>query len=307
MTDKAHSDIEAKIKRMEKRLLKIYKGTATEIERLAKEYFEKFEKEDEKKRKQLEDGEITKGEYAHWRRGKILYGKRFKALQEDIAELIAHVNETAIAYINNQIPELYSLSYNALEGQVTGVGGYSFTLVNQDTVKELATTDKNLLPKKKLDQKKDKKWNMRNVNQSVLRSIYLGESIPKMAKRLRTIEQMNVVQSVRAARTLATTAENKGRQDSYFRAQNDGIILEKFWMATDDRRTRKAHNEAGERYKEENSIPVDEPFIVGGEKMMYPGDSSLGAKGHNIYNCRCTMGTVIKGFRKVVKNDGDEN
>lgn len=37
---------------------------------------------------------------------------------------------------------------------------------------------------------------------------------------------------------------------------------------------------------------MDEPFIVGGEEMMFPGDPS--ASGANRYNCRCIIRTVEK-------------
>lgn len=36
------------------------------------------------------------------------------------------------------------------------------------------------------------------------------------------------------------------------------------------------------------------PFKVGGEKLMFPGDTSCGASGWNIYNCRCGMRTMEK-------------
>ena len=36
-------------------------------------------------------------------------------------------------------------------------------------------------------------------------------------------------------------------------------------------------------------VDYDQPFDVGGYKMMFPGDGSLGAPGHELYNCRCTM------------------
>lgn len=298
MPDKVHEMIDRKLERMEKRLSGIYSGLKKEIEKMSLDFLESFKKADEKQKERLESGEITKGEYARWRRGKILYSERFKGLQKDIAARIEKTNEIAMAYVNGQVPEVYALSYNALERKVDGVGGYSFTIVNENTLKTLAATDKSLLPRKKLDPKKDKKWNMGNVNRSVLVSIHLGESIPDMAKRLRQVETMNRVQSVRAARTLVTAAENKGRQDSYEKAVEDGIILEKIWISTHDSRTRDAHREAGARYTESRSIPIDEPFIVGGEKLMYPGDTSLGASGHNIYNCRCTSATVVKGFKK---------
>jgi hypothetical protein len=37
----------------------------------------------------------------------------------------------------------------------------------------------------------------------------------------------------------------------------------------------------------DNPIPVNEPFTVGGEQLMYPGDDSLGASPGNVINCQC--------------------
>lgn len=37
------------------------------------------------------------------------------------------------------------------------------------------------------------------------------------------------------------------------------------------------------------TVPIDEPFEVGGALMMYPLDTSLGAGADNIANCRCWL------------------
>ena len=34
---------------------------------------------------------------------------------------------------------------------------------------------------------------------------------------------------------------------------------------------------------------LDQPFIVGGSKLMFPGDNSLGAAANEIIQCRCTQ------------------
>jgi len=69
---------------------------------------------------------------------------------------------------------------------------------------------------------------------------------------------------------------------------DDGIYAKK-WSATGDDRTRLSHSIADGQVKK-----IDEPFIVGGEKLMYPLDSSLGASAENIVNCRCTMFHLTK-------------
>lgn len=56
----------------------------------------------------------------------------------------------------------------------------------------------------------------------------------------------------------------------------------KRWVTILDGREREWHNEANGML-----VPIDEPFEVGGELLMYPLDSSLGATADNIANCRC--------------------
>ena len=92
-----------------------------------------------------------------------LMDNRFKVLTKTTAAQLANINKTALAYINGELPEVYSINYNALEPSVDGVGGYSFALIDADTVKNLATTDKSLLPFKELDEKKDIRWNAKKI------------------------------------------------------------------------------------------------------------------------------------------------
>jgi HK97 family phage portal protein len=54
------------------------------------------------------------------------------------------------------------------------------------------------------------------------------------------------------------------------------------WICASDELSREWHIEANGQ-----TIPLDQPFQVNGEELMFPGDSSLGATGGNICNCRC--------------------
>ena len=299
MADKAHDMTDIKLEEMEKRLSAIYSRASKEIQQTADEYFSRFEAQDEKKRKLVETGKLSEADYKKWRKNKILYGSRFKAMQEQCAQQLLKVNETAVVYINGELPEVYALNYNALEEAVDGVGGYSFTLTDADTVRNLATTDGSLLPYKKLDPKKDVPWNMQKINAETLQGILQGESIDKIAKRIQNVQVMNRDSAIRTARTIVTGAECKGRQDSYQRAQEDGIILRKYWLATYDKRARDWHKEAGNTYTEDKAIEIDDFFVVDGEKMLHPGDSMHGASGHNLYNCRCSIASKVIGFKKA--------
>ena len=288
MADKAHILTDEKLEEMERHLSAIYSRAEKEIQKTAEEYFSKFAKQDEAKRKLLEQGKITEDEYKKWRKNKIMYGKRFTEMKEQCTKQLLNVNETALAYVNDQLPEIYAINYNALAKSVDGVGGYVFTLLDANTVKHLATADKSLLPYKKLDPAKDIPWNMKKINTETLQGIIQGESMDKIAKRIRNVQEMNRTQAIRSARTIVTGAENKGRQDSYARAESDGIILQKEWLATNDNRTRHSH-----LLLDGDIVDQDKRFDNG---LMFPGDPN--GEPSEVYNCRCSMAAVVKGFKK---------
>lgn len=58
----------------------------------------------------------------------------------------------------------------------------------------------------------------------------------------------------------------------------------KQWKTIMDGRERDTHAVANGK-----TIPIDEPFIVGGYRMMFPRDISYGAPPQEIINCRCSI------------------
>ena len=301
MADTAHYQTDEKLEEMEKRLSAIYSRAEKEIGERWKEYLAESQAEIDELQKAYElakkggdakEIKKTGKKLASAKRERTLMDKRFKALTETTAAQLANVNKTALAYINGQLPEVYSINYNALEQSVDGVGGYSFSLVDADTVKNLATTDKSLLPYKQLDEKADIRWNVKKMNAEVLQGILQGEPMDRIAKRLSKVTGMNETAAIRNARTMVTSAENKGRQDSYKRAEKDGIVMKREWLAANDSRTRHWHAEL-----DGVEVGVDEPWHNEFGDIMYPGDPS--AAPSNTYNCRCSMRAKVIGFKKV--------
>ena len=66
MADKAHAKTDQKLEEMEKRLSAIYSRAEKEIQQTADKYFSRFAKQDEAKRKLVEQGKITEEEYTKW-------------------------------------------------------------------------------------------------------------------------------------------------------------------------------------------------------------------------------------------------
>lgn len=319
MADKAHIWTDEKLEEMERHLSAIYSRAKKEVGQTWKAYMAEsgeeikdLQKAYDLAKKSGDRDEIKKAgiKLSKAKRERTIKDKHYKALTESLAREISNINEIAVAYINDQLPEVYVMNYNALKESVDGVGGYVFELVDADTVKHLALTDKSLLPYKKLDLRKDIPWNMKIINSEVLQGILQGENMGDISNRVfgeimkasktegLTDEEMGALlkrnrdASIRTARTIVTGAENKGRFDSYQRATDDGIILEKEWIATPGERTRDWHAELDKETK-----PIDRPFSNSIGLIMFPGDP--GAHPSNVYNCRCSMAARVLGFRKV--------
>ncbi len=60
-------------------------------------------------------------------------------------------------------------------------------------------------------------------------------------------------------------------------------LLKKTWVTMGDKKVRPAHQAANFQ-----TVPENEPFIVMNERLMFPGDTSLGASMENVANCRCS-------------------
>lgn len=224
-----------------------------------------------------------------------LQNAKYKEMIEDVTYRMSKTNEIAIAYVNGELPSIYHINYNQVAGDIPY--GVSFTLINEDTIKKLVTEGEIELPYKKLDFVKDKMWNKKQLNSSVLQGILQGESMKDIAKRITPIVNNNEKAAIRNARTMVTGAENGGRLDSYERLEKNGVILKKVWIATPDKRTRDWHLEL-----DGQEVDVDGYFVDGnGDTLRFPGDAK--AEPRTVYNCRCAMKTHIIGF----KNDNKIN
>ena len=290
MRDPAHALADKELEDIEKRIEEIYRRANNEVEARAAKYFKRFEELDKKKRALVDAGKLTEEEYLKWKKGKLMTGKHWTTLKKQTAESMLNANTIATDYVNGRLPSVYAANYNQVASGINGqVRGVNFELVNQQTVRSLATKDKTLLPYKKVNGVKDVRWNTQKVNAEILQGIIQGDSIDKLSKRLEKVTEMNRASAVRNARTSVTSAENKGRLDMIYDAEDAGVRTKKVWLAVHDKRTRDAHLALSGV-----EADPDEPFEVFGMKIMYPGDPD--AEPEMVYNCRCTMTYKVVGF-----------
>ena len=291
------------LEEMEKYLSEIFAEAEKDLIKKAADYMADFAVRDMAKAQKVENGELSDEEYREWRKNKLLYGQHWTRLIQDVQKEMANVNQTALDYINDKTTRIFADSYNSLEGVIKSspVEGYSFELVDANTVKNIAKQEGIMLPpKKNLDKQKDKLWNAKLVNAQLLQGILQGESVPKIAARMGNVCESNKAASIRNARTMVTAAENSGRQSGMNKAAKDGIIFKKIWIATADERTRPTHISLNGAM-----VDNDEKFVTfNGDEIEFPGDWA--AKPSEVWNCRCTLGTKVTGFDKAKLHESIE-
>lgn len=300
MADKVREWTDKQLSNMEKNIAKQYKQAEKELTEKWNAYMQKAGKQIESAEKDYakalagEDQEqIKKAKKAleEAKKENTLNNQYYNDMVDSVTLDMAQVNQQALDYVNGKLPAIYAENYEQVR-DAASESGISFSLVDKSTINRMIADGDIKLPKKKLQIPKDQRWNTRQINSSVLQGILQGESMDKIAERLKPIMNNNQKSAIRNARTLVTGAENRGRLDSYKELEEQGLILKKVWIATTDDRTREWHLSM-----DGQEVDIDENFIDGnGNELEYPGDPS--AEPETVYNCRCSMRTEIVGFKK---------
>lgn len=118
-----------------------------------------------------------------------------------------------------------------------------------------------------------------------------GEEPISAEKRLRKLKALTPARATMIAATeIHASAMFAGYETINQLSADEGFEYMKAWVHTLDDRTRIDHADMNA----DEYIPLNQPFIVGGVPMMYPGDPQGGAG--NVINCRCIMVEERKEF-----------
>lgn len=115
------------------------------------------------------------------------------------------------------------------------------------------------------------------VSRILLESLTEGHTISEASDRLAELfDDMEGTRALLIARTEATGAANFAAWTIF---KVVGVPLKR-WMSVLDEKVRDSHQLAHGQIR-----AIDEPFIVGVDSLMFPGDSNGSAK--EVVNCRC--------------------
>lgn len=130
------------------------------------------------------------------------------------------------------------------------------------------------------------------ITQTTLTQIMTGidfgreEGLGQAGIAKRILEQAPDIGYQRAALIARTEVHSASNYGSLQQAKESGLEMQKEWLASRGARTRDSHRSASGQV-----VNLDEPFIVGGERLMYPGDPS--GSGAETINCRCTVAYIV--------------
>lgn len=287
MSDYGSRKTDKEIARLEKRIREVYAEAEKDLNEKIRSFYDKFNVKERIKREELANGKITQEEYSRWLSGQAFQSELWNAKRDQIVSTMHSANKLAIRMVNGKAADVFAFNSNYQAYQIEkGFGvNFGFGLYDGTTVVNLLRNDPQILPKWKIDEKKDYIWNYKKVNNAITQGIIQGERLDQITDRLATelcAQNMNTMKTF--ARTGMTQAQNAGRFQRQMDAKKLGINLVKEWMATLDGRTRDSH-----RHLDGEQIKVGDKWHPQrfSNGCRYPGDPEGPAR--EVYNCRCTL------------------
>lgn len=294
MEDNGSKYTDKEINKLEKKIKKVYSEAQSDIEDKLDDFFQKFDAKNNIYQQKLKDGEITQDQFQQWIKGQVFQSKQWQAKKDQIINTVQNANKEASNMVNGGTIDVFAENANWSHYEMEHTEGvnFGFGIYDSHAVTNLIKNDPQLLPKWKVNEKKDYVWNGKKVDNAITQAIIQGEGLGDIATRIASaLGSNNRNTMLTFARTAMTGAQNAGRFQGLMDAKELGIDVVKVWMATLDDHTRVSHREIdGEEQKVGDKW---HPFKFS-NGCRYPGDP-LGPA-HEVYNCRCTLVSDIKGY-----------
>lgn len=135
------------------------------------------------------------------------------------------------------------------------------------------------------------------TKQALLDATRDGKGYGHAAKAVEEATEASYKQALRIMRTEGGRARSEATQKSYVNAEKNGVTLEKQWIATLDKKTRRAHGELdGQRVPVKGKFKMDGHSADGPRLFKYPALD---------INCRCSTISVVNGIAPEVRRTKD--
>ena len=277
------------LNRLRRRILRVYGNARREMQEQLTEFLAKYKALDERKRAQLDVGEITEEDYRIWLQNQVFQSDLMHAKLDGITPTCTTAQQTAYKLARDEQYNIFSFGANWAFYELEQAAGVTFglTLYNTEAVKLLLKENPKLVPNKRIKSESNRTYDARVFNRYVMQGIVQGKSVHDIAvQAVNGMADTEIHWAMNNAITALTGAQNAGALQQMHNAQALGIEVKKRWNSTHDYRTREMH-----RLLDQETADLDEPFKVQGYEIMYPGDPN--AAPEMVYHCRCKLTSAL--------------
>ena len=277
------------LNRLRRRILRVYGTARREMQEQLTEFLAKYKALDERKRAQLDAGEITEDDYRIWLQNQVFQSDLMHAKLDGITQTCTTAQETAYKLARDEQYNIFSFGANWTFYELEQAAGVTFglTLYNTEAVKLLLKENPRMVPNKRIKSESNRTYDARVFNRYVMQGIVQGKNVHDIAvQAVNGMADTEIHWAMNNAITSLTSAQNAGALQQMHNAQALGIEVKKRWNSTHDYRTREMH-----RLLDQQTAELDEPFKVMGYEIQHPGDPN--AAPEMVYHCRCVLSSAL--------------
>lgn len=198
-------------------------------------------------------------------------------VQSILEQLQANEFETVSEYLANSYNEGFLGAMYDMHGQ----GVPLIVPIDQEAVLEAVQHETKLSESLYTSLGHDMTELRKNISAEISRGISTGLGYGEIARNIAGYARVPMNRAMTIARTESHRIQCKAAYDAQHKARENGADVVKQWDSTLDGNTRPNHRKLDGQLRE-----LDEPFEVGGMKVMYPGGFGDPAED---CNCRCSI------------------
>ena len=266
------------LNRLRRRILRVYGTARREMQEQLTEFLTKYKALDERKRAQLDAGEITEDDYRIWLQNQVFQSDLMRQKLDGITQTCTTAQETAYKLARDEQYNIFSFGANWTFYELEQAAGVTFglTLYNTEAVRLLLQERPRLVPNKRIKSESNKTYEAKVFNRYVMQGIVQGKSVHDIAvQAVNGMADTEIHWAMNNSITALTSAQNAGALQQMHNAQALGIEVKKRWNSTLDQQTAE----------------LDEPFKVMGYEIQRPGDPN--AAPEMVYHCRCVLSSAL--------------
>lgn len=218
------------LNRLRRRILRVYGTARREMQEQLTEFLTKYKQLDERKRAQLDAGEITEDDYRIWLQNQVFQSDLMRAKLDGITQTCTTAQETAYKLARDEQYNIFSFGANWAFYELEQAAGVTFglTLYNTEAVKLLLKENPKLVPNKRIKSESNRTYDARVFNRYVMQGIVQGKSVHDIAvQAVNGMADTDIHWAMNNAITALTSAQNAGALQQMRNAQALGIEVKK--------------------------------------------------------------------------------